>query len=95
MAHTEAQFQTLQKRVIQLERDLLHARKLQAMGLLAAGMAMTVFILGYFLTTPYVLTLILQVIVGALFVFGICELTKMDDYIYLKQIVVEKVQRRK
>jgi|GEM_PF-2994657 len=39
MAHTEAQFQTLQKRVIQLERDLLHARKLQAMGLLAAGMA--------------------------------------------------------
>jgi len=63
--------------------------------MLAAGMAIAVFIMGYFLETSSLVTLILQVILGAVLVFGFCELTKMPDYIYIKQIVVEKVFRRK
>jgi len=63
--------------------------------LLAAGMAIAVFIMGYFLKTSYLITLILQVILGAVLVFGFCELSKMPDYIYIKQIVVEKVFRRR
>ena len=63
--------------------------------LLAACMALIVYIIGHFLTTPYLLTLIVQVTAGAVFVFVICELTKMPDYMYLRQIVFEKVFRRK
>jgi teichuronic acid exporter len=62
--------------------------------LLAAGMAITVYLLGHFLTTPYPVTLILQISAGAAIVFGLCELTKMPDYLYLKHIVVEKLLRR-
>ncbi len=62
--------------------------------ILAAGVAIIVFILGYFLKTPYLVTLIFQVIVGAVLVLGICELTKMPGYMYMKHIVVEKVFRR-
>jgi len=62
---------------------------------LATGMAMLVFLTGYFLKTPYFLTLMLQISVGAIFVFLICELTKMRDYLYMKQIIIEKVFRRR
>jgi teichuronic acid exporter len=61
---------------------------------LAAGMATIVYILGGVLVTRYLVTLILQVTAGAVIVFGTCELTRMADYLYLKQIMVEKVLRR-
>jgi MFS family permease len=62
--------------------------------LLAAIMAIIVYLLGHFLTTSYLVTLILQIAAGIVIVFLICELTKMSDYLYLKQIIVEKVLRR-
>ena len=63
--------------------------------LLAVGMSLVVFTIGHFLTTSYMLTLILQITAGIVIVFATCELTKMSDYFYLKQIVFEKVHGRK
>ena len=63
--------------------------------LMAAGISALVFLLGFFLKTSHLVTLILQVIAGALLVFCFCELTKMTDYLYIKQIIVDKVFRRK
>jgi len=63
--------------------------------LLAAGMAIVVFTIGYFLKTPYMVTLFLQIIIGAIIVFSICELMKLNDYLYMKQIVLESVYKRK
>jgi len=62
--------------------------------LLAAGMVIAVFIMVYFLKTSPLVTLILQVILRAVLFFGFCELTKMTDYIYMKQIVLKSVFKR-
>jgi teichuronic acid exporter len=62
--------------------------------LLAVVMAITIYLMGCFLKTPYLVTLILQIAGGAIIVFSVCELTKMTDYLYIKQIVVEKVFKR-
>jgi hypothetical protein len=51
--------------------------------------------MGYILDVSYPVKLILQVIAGAVIVFAFCEITKMTDYLYMKQIVIEKVFRRK
>lgn len=59
--------------------------------LIAVGIAIIVYFLGYFLPTPYLLTLIIQISGGALIFFGTCELVKMSDYLYLKQIISEQV----
>lgn len=63
--------------------------------LLGAGMAIIVFLIGHFLPTHYLLTLIVQVIAGAVIVFGVCEFTRFSDYLFVKQIIVEKVFKRK
>jgi teichuronic acid exporter len=63
--------------------------------LLAAGMSFLVFLTGCVLDLSYLVKLILEIILGVLFFIGFCELIKMPDYLYLKQIVVEKVITRK
>jgi len=63
--------------------------------LLGGLIAVIVFVLGNLLTVTYLIKLILQLITGAVLFFGYCELTKMSDYLYLKQILVENVLRRK
>jgi O-antigen/teichoic acid export membrane protein len=63
--------------------------------LLAIGMALIVFIVGYFLKTSYLIKLIVLVPLGALIVITFCEITKMPEYLFMKQIVVEKLFRRK
>lgn len=63
--------------------------------LLAAGMAVIIYIVGYFLKTSYPVTLIIQIVVGATLVIVFCELTKIPDYIYMKEIVLEKLFKRK
>jgi len=62
--------------------------------IIACIMAMSVFFIGYFLTTSYIFKLIVQVTAGAFIFLIICELTKMSDYIYLKQIVSEKILKK-
>lgn len=63
--------------------------------LLALGMALIVYLLGYFLDTSYPVTLILQIVSGAIIVFGVCEFTKMADYHYLKNIISDAIFKRK
>ena len=63
--------------------------------LLAFVVALTAFVTGYFLNTSYPLILIIQVLICFLMFLGICEITRMTDYLYLKQIVIEKVFKKK
>lgn len=58
--------------------------------LLSAGMALMVYGIGHVLDISQLLTLILQTISGAIIFFSISELIKMKDYIYLKQIVLQR-----
>lgn len=63
--------------------------------LLAAAMAVSVFLIGNFLNISYLLILIIQIFIGAFIVVGVCEFTKMEDYFYLKKIVLETFLKRK
>jgi len=63
--------------------------------LLAASMAAMVFLLGLFISASSLVLLIIQLSAGALFVFVVCEVTAMPDYLYLKQIISEKIIKRK
>lgn len=63
--------------------------------LIGGSIAIIVFLLGHFLTMSYIIKLILQLITGAVIFFGYCELTRMSDYLYLKQIAVDNVLKRK
>ena len=60
---------------------------------LAAFMGLVVYGLGYFLEVPALLKLILQVMLGALLTIGVAELLRMDSYLYMREIAVEKTLR--
>ena len=62
--------------------------------MLAAVMSVLVFTLGYFLHFSYFIKLILQVTSGAAFIILFCEAFKMPDYIYIKNIVMEKILKK-
>jgi len=59
---------------------------------LSVGCGIFVLIIGSFLNISPVLTLIVQVLVGAVFVIGISEVLKFKDYLDLKRIVKEKMK---
>ncbi|SFF46380.1 MOP flippase family protein [Sunxiuqinia elliptica] len=65
--------------------------------LLALIMAATVFILGNFLVLAPITKLIVQVLFGIVFIFAVGEISRFNDYIYLKSLVFEKIStfRRK
>jgi teichuronic acid exporter len=63
--------------------------------LLAVVMAFLIFLMGNVLDTSYLVKLFLEVSLGIMFYIGSCECIKMPDYLYLKQIVVENVFKRK
>jgi O-antigen/teichoic acid export membrane protein len=54
-----------------------------------------VFYIGFLLKLPAYLTLIVKVFVGAGVCFLLAELTKMTDYIYIKEFVIEKLKTLK
>lgn len=63
----------------------------------AASMAVTVFAMSYIPMNPFIL-LPLQIFVGAVITIGICEATKLPEYIELKGIampIINKVIKRK
>lgn len=60
--------------------------------ILALSMAIPVYILGLFLTCSYPAKLIIQITLGALFIFVFCELTKFKDYIFAKELLLDKIQ---
>jgi low affinity Fe/Cu permease len=55
-------------------------------------MGVGVFILGRVLPFSTLWILITQIIVGAVFIYMFCELTKFRDYIYIKELLVEKIR---
>lgn len=58
---------------------------------LALLMATGVYLLGLALPFNYLWTLIIQIIAGAAFVFLFCEGTKFKDYIFVKELMFEKI----
>ncbi len=62
---------------------------------IALAMGVGVFMLGKVLILNSLLILIFQILTGAVFIFLFCELTKFSDYLFIKQLVVEKLNERK
>ena len=63
----------------------------------AVAMAIPVFTMSFIPMSPYIM-LPLQIVVGAIITISICELTKLSEYIELKEIVIpllNKVFKRK
>lgn len=63
--------------------------------LLAALVGAAVFVIGNLLQISPFNTLVIQVITGACLTFVLCELFKMPDYLFIKKIVLEKLNRGK
>ena len=58
---------------------------------LALMIALNIYLLGFFLPFSYLRVLIIQIIAGALFILLFCEITRFRDYIFVKEIVFEKL----
>jgi teichuronic acid exporter len=54
-------------------------------------MSVFVYFLGELLPFSYPVKLLIQVLFGGLFVFVYCEITKFRDYIFAKELVLEKI----
>lgn len=63
--------------------------------LLALIMSSIVFAEGLFIPLPPLPLLIIQLITGALLIFGLCERFHFKDYLYIKEIIVEKILTQK
>lgn len=74
---------------IQQIRDILPAF------FLAGLIGLSVYILGNYLNEFSVWKPIIQVLIGTLLFIGIAEACKMDDYLYIKDIVFEKIKKGK
>jgi teichuronic acid exporter len=59
---------------------------------LALSMGVLVYLLGELLPFSYPVKLIIQIIFGSLFVLVISEVTKFRDYIFAKQLLLEKIR---
>ena len=59
--------------------------------LLALTMGSIVYILGAAINTSYLYILIIQTFSGAIIILLFCELFKFKDYIYIKEIILEKL----
>ena len=53
-----------------------------------------VYAIGAFVDLPNGILLVVQIVVGALLVFGISELIKFGDYLYLKNVIFEKIKKK-
>ena len=63
--------------------------------LLASFMSAIVFAEGLLIPIPLLPLLILQLITGAVLTFGMCEIFHFKDYLYIKDIVKEKILNAK
>jgi O-antigen/teichoic acid export membrane protein len=57
---------------------------------LALAMGVAVYLLGELLPFSYLVNLIIQILFGAIFIVLFCEATKFEDYVFLKELVLEK-----
>ena len=62
--------------------------------MVAAVMSSIVFIESIFFKLPPLPMVLVQVITGAILTFSICEIIRFKDYLYIKEIVNEKLFRR-
>lgn len=62
---------------------------------LAVTMGVIVFLFGKIINIPHFLKLIIQIILGASLTIGIAELIQLSDYLYIKEIVVEKLFKKR
>jgi len=58
---------------------------------LALSMGVIVYFIGVILPFSYPIKFIIQIIFGAIFVLVISEATKFKDYIFVKELIVEKI----
>lgn len=58
---------------------------------LALTMGILVYLFGKKIPFSYPVILIIQILFGAVFVFLFCEITKFRDYIFAKELVLEKI----
>ncbi|NTW48142.1 MAG: MOP flippase family protein [Chlorobiales bacterium] len=63
--------------------------------ILASVSGIVVYFTGEVLNTSHVITLAIQITVGALFTIGVAEMIKLEDYLYLKGILIEKFTKPK
>jgi len=60
--------------------------------LIAVLMGLIVYFTGIILQTGNILKLLIQLATGSLIVFVICEIIKFGDYLYIKEIVIDKIK---
>jgi teichuronic acid exporter len=58
---------------------------------LAIVVALCVFVAGQLLNITNLLNLIIQIVIGGVLTIGIAEVLFMKDYLYMKEIVLEKL----
>lgn len=61
---------------------------------LAMSMSLSVYLVGHILDVVYPLRLLIQLALGALLTFALAELTRLDNYVYMKTIALEKLFKR-
>lgn len=54
-----------------------------------------VFLMGFMITTSSAVLLVFQIAVGCILAVGICELFKIKDYVYIKEIAFEYLLKKK
>lgn len=62
---------------------------------LAFMMAISIYLLGLILPVVPLWKLLIQTTVGAVFILGFCEITRFQDYIFMKELVWEKMSKLK
>ena len=61
--------------------------------LLSLGMAVTVYLIGWLPVSPYIL-LPIQILAGAAIVFGVCEWSKLSEYMQIKDIALNVLKKK-
>ena len=62
--------------------------------LLAVSINGTVYAIGLLLHFPPTGMLIGEIILGLALAFGICEVIQFSDYVFIKGLIVEKIQKK-
>jgi len=63
--------------------------------LLAVVVNVLVFLAGILIVTSPIILFFIQISLGAILTIGICEFIKIKDYLYIKEIIIEKFIKRK
>jgi len=63
--------------------------------LLALTMSGVVFSFSFFLQLSPVVLLLIQIAAGAVLTVGLCEIIKLKDYIFIKDLILEKIREKK